>query len=100
VTRNKLSQHSPIFCGSYIAKEGTVFDVIRKYVSQQPDGALYADIVDWMLANWRPSKSDTYGTGYVRAYITGGLKEGYLTQDLPERHEYNFRKRIKALENA
>jgi hypothetical protein len=90
-SRSKIDTTAPLFCAKRQAKEGTVFDTIRKIVGEKTNGVLYQELVDYLTKNWAPEKAETYGPGYIRAYVTGGMKEGYLTQDPTLRVDYSSR---------
>lgn len=90
-TRNKIDTSQPFFCAKRQAKEGTVFDTIRKVIAEHNNSILYDDLAKWLTANWKPEKAETYGPGYIRAYVTGGIKEGYITQDPKLSVDYSFR---------
>lgn len=103
--RGKIDTTSPLYCAKRQAKEGTVFDTIRKIIGDNKGEIQYQALLEHLQANWKPEKAETYGPGYIRAYVTGGIKEGYLTQDLSLRVEYSFRpkggaKAIKAAAEA
>jgi hypothetical protein len=102
---SKVDAEKLIFCGKRLAKEGTVFDTFRKAVGN--DGLTYEQLKTYLTESWTPLNSETYGPGYIRAYVTGGIKEDYLTQDENLKKPYAFRPRVgkakeqpKVLESA
>jgi hypothetical protein len=80
----KLDTDKKLFLGKTAVRESTTFGQIRKAVSElnTGEGVAYADLEAHLLANYKPAKSENYGSAFIKAYVRDAVnKFGHLSHE-------------------
>jgi hypothetical protein len=80
----KLDTEKTLFLGNEITRAGTVFGHIRKAVSEldKGEGVTYTDLEAHLLSNFKPTKSQSYDSSYVKSYVRDAVnKFGFLSHE-------------------